>query len=102
MIKWKKVPGGIAKIGITGGACMVSEDGRFAIYVRRYLQGNPGNRSYAYHYQAVDYGIGSNNKTGGVNTTITFMQGGMKREYSYNKDTVLKAAETWAASHPRV
>ena len=97
-IKWKRVPGGVAKISIVGGACMKSEDGRFVIYVTRYLQGERGRRSYVYHYAGIDYWIPSK---GQRYTQIMYTQGGMRREYSSNKDTGIKAVETWAASHPK-
>ena len=76
-----------------------TEDGRFMIYVSRYLQGQPGNRSYVYHFSAVDYGIPS----GGYRfTNIPICQGGsgFKTEHSTNVKTVFAAVEKWAQEHP--
>jgi hypothetical protein len=96
-LKWKKFPGGAAKIGIVGGPYAKTEDGRFMIFVRRYLQGEPGARSYAYHFSAVDYSIPNK---GNRWTDIPIHQGGINREHSSNPKTVMAAVEKWAAEHP--
>ena len=99
-LKWKKYPGSVAKMTQTGmGPYSKTEDGRFMIYVSRYLQGQPGNRSYVYHFSAVDYGIPS----GGYRfTNIPIFQGGsgFKTEHSTNVKTVFAAVEKWAQEHP--
>ena len=96
-LHWKKFPGGAAKIGIIGGPYAKTEDGRFMIFVRRYLQGQPGDRSYAYHFSAVDYSIPSK---GNRWTDIPIHMGGFANDHSSNPKTVVTAVEKWAHEHP--
>src|SRR5271170_6870016 len=57
-IRWVRAPGRVASITRTpgGGVFARSADGRFVIWVRRYLGGDPGARSYRYYFAATDYG----------------------------------------------
>jgi len=96
VIKWIKFPGGAAKIAVVGGPYAKSEDGRFMVYVRRYLQGEPGNRTYSYHFSGVDYGIPSK---GARFTEIPIIQGGLNTEYASNPKKVMASVEKWAAEH---
>jgi hypothetical protein len=99
-IKWKRYPGGVANITRTpgGGAYAKSEDGRFLIHVSRYLRGDPGDRSYVYHFSAVDYSIPS----GGQRFTNIPVDrgGGFKSDTSTNVKHVMEAVEKWAREHP--
>lgn len=97
MIKWTRYPGGIAKITRTpgGGAYAKSADGRFMIFVSRYLRGDPGYRAYVYHFSAVDYSIPS----AGQRFTSVPIKGG--RAYSQNVDDVMASVEQWNSEHPK-
>lgn len=97
-LQWKKFPGGAAKIGIIGGPYAKTEDGRFMVYVRRSMQGNPGDRSYVYHFSAVDYSIPNK---GNRWTDIPIHQGGgFMSDSNQNVKKVFEAVEKWAHEHP--
>ncbi len=97
-IQWKKFPGSLASMTRSGGAPYAkSQDERFMVFVNRYLQGQPGDRSYVYHFSAVDYGIPS----GGYRfTNIPIHAPGGNREYSSNVKLVFASVEKWAHEHP--
>jgi len=95
-IRWKRYPGRTAEICRTpgGGPYAKSEDGRFVIWVSRYLGGDAGRRSYSFHFSAVDYGIPS----GGQRFTNVTMSRG--RDSSTDVKNITAAVERWAQDHP--
>jgi hypothetical protein len=59
----------LAKAQILGGAYLVSSDGRFVIFARRYRLGDKGYREYRISYSTVEY-TGGDYKAGGANRTL--------------------------------
>jgi hypothetical protein len=98
-IHWKKFPGSVAQMTRVPGGSLYSKsaDGRFMIFVTRSLQGQPGDRSYVYHFSAVDYWIPS---SGNRFTNIPIQQPGGSRENSSNVKRVFESVEKWAHEHP--
>ena len=99
-IRWKKYPGGAAKICQTpgGGPYAKSEDDRFVVWVSRYRRGDRGYRSYSYHYRAVDYGLPSGEQR--FTDIPIHLPGTFPVATSTNVRKVMAAVDRWALLHP--
>ncbi len=95
-LHWRKTPLNSIK-GDSGIYARSEPDGRFLVFVRRWRNGQAGDRRYTLFYWAVDYQTPS----AGKRYTHVPLQGGSGPEHeSVSAPKVFAAVEKWAHDHP--